>query len=362
LLLQPSDSICSMARFAPALLVASLRAADAQDLFIPARQLRGSTNASIVVPVEMENASLSLSNVTSLPSLLSEASADLWCTPVDDKCGGQLGPYKWHKKCCGHARCQKLFGSPDGTMKCVEKQPDPHGPDRGCWSSNGVICQYVFGEANRCYSTAAACSRETGKPQGCYEYNGARCKWVVGDRPSKCYTTKRRCEHQNRRLSEASHEDSSVAQSPDSSHSEDAEASSEGPEGLNALGQLRGSANASIAAPVAMENASLSNLTSQPTSLAAAAADLWCTPVDGKCGGQLGPIKWHKKCCGNARCQKLFGSPDGTMKCVRNHNHPPHQCVPHHGECGGPGRQTLPCCAPRLSCRKQFFSEIMKCM
>merc|ERR1712056_65283 len=96
------------------------------------------------------------------------------------------------------------------------------------------------------------------------------------------------------------------------------------------------------------------------TGLSAAAAGLWCTPVDGKCGGMLGPFKWHKKCCGNARCQKLFGSPDGTMKCVEKQ--PEQQCVPHHGECGGPGRQTLPCCAPRLSCRKQFFSEIMKCM
>merc|ERR1712151_1133759 len=55
---------------------------------------------------------------------MSAAAAGWWCTPVDGQCGGMLGPYKWHKKCCGNARCQKLFGSPDGTMKCVEKHPD----------------------------------------------------------------------------------------------------------------------------------------------------------------------------------------------------------------------------------------------
>merc|ERR1712087_141475 len=112
-----------------------------------------------------------------------------------------------HKNCCGSAKCQKLFGSPDGTMKCVEKQPEPHGPAHGCWSSNGAICQYVFGESTGCYGTAAACSRSTGKPQGCYEYNGAICEWVVGDAPSNCYETKGRCEHEHRRLSEAREEE-----------------------------------------------------------------------------------------------------------------------------------------------------------
>merc|ERR1712061_901012 len=134
------------------------------------------------------------------------------------------------------------------------------------------------------------------------------------------------------------------------------------------------------------------------TGVSAAAAGLWCTPVDDKCGGTLGPFKWHKKCCGNAKCQKLFGSPDGTMKCVERQ--PEQQCVPLHGECGGPGRrtetcchgtcetqpfmgvmkcvdkqcaaphsecggpgrQTLPCCAPGFSCKAQFFSAVMKCM
>merc|ERR1712084_158549 len=138
---------------------------------------------------------------------MSAAAADLWCTPIDDKCGGTLGPFKWHKKCCGNAKCQKLFGSPDGTMKCVEEQPEPHGPAQGCWSSNGAICQYVFGDSTGCYGTAAACSRSTGKPQGCYEYNGAICEWVVGDAPSNCYETKGRCEHNHRRLSEAKEEE-----------------------------------------------------------------------------------------------------------------------------------------------------------
>merc|ERR1711972_379265 len=72
----------------------------------------------------------------------------------------------------------------------------------------------------------------------------------------------------------------------------------------------------------------------------------WCEPVGGVCGG---PRKWPKKCCGNAKCERLLGG-DGTKKCVEQH--PVHQqCVHSHGECGGPGRRTLPCCAPWLSCK-----------
>merc|ERR1712050_493893 len=163
-----------------------------------------------------------------------EALASWGCEPVGGVCGG---PWKWPRKCCGKAKCQKLLGG-DGTMKCVEEHPEQQcvptsgecgGPGRrtetcchgvcesqslggsgimkcvekhmeptGCWSSNGAICQYVFGEANGCYRTAAACSMATGKPQGCYEYNGAICEWVVGDTPSSCYETKGHCERVHR--------------------------------------------------------------------------------------------------------------------------------------------------------------------
>merc|ERR1712060_601785 len=133
------------------------------------------------------------------------------------------------------------------------------------------------------------------------------------------------------------------------------------------------------------------------TGMMEALANWWCEPVGGVCGG---PWKWPKKCCGNAKCQKLLGG-DGTMKCVEEH--PEQQCVPIHGECGGPGRrtetcchgkcespsfvggngimkcvdkqcaaqhaecggpgrQTLPCCAPELSCKSPFGSAVMKCM
>merc|ERR1712113_1066305 len=34
----------------------------------------------------------------------------------------------------------------------------------GCWTSNGAVCLYVFGESDGCYGTAAACSSATGKP------------------------------------------------------------------------------------------------------------------------------------------------------------------------------------------------------
>jgi len=74
-----SDSICSMARLAVALL-ATLRAADAQDVFIPARQLRGSANASIAGPVETKN--------TSLPNLTSSLSAEAaWQSQTQSQSG-----------------------------------------------------------------------------------------------------------------------------------------------------------------------------------------------------------------------------------------------------------------------------------
>jgi len=393
---------------------------------VEARRLAEEPNS-----VQTENSSLPTSSST---GNLSEAAAGLWCTPVDDKCGGTLGPFNWHKKCCGNAKCQKLFGSPDGTMKCVEEQPEPHGPAHGCWSSNGAICQYVFGESTGCYGTAAACSRSTGKPQGCYEYNGAICEWVVGDAPSNCYETKGRCEHHHhRRLSGASEEENRtlVAEAAVGTCNPDPHCSWQGnqchccynggcdyeepcrcgqapsPQHAPAVPATPQHNAAPMVAPInSYSEDSEAGASEDPaglnsTGMSAAAAGLWCTPVDDKCGGTLGPFKWHKKCCGNAKCQKLFGSPDGTMKCVEKQ--PEQQCVPlhgecggpgrrtetcchgtcesqrgsgimkcahkhdeqcaaHHAECGGPGRLTIPCCAPEFSCKKQFLTAVMKCM
>merc|ERR1712151_1058486 len=118
------------------------------------------------------------------------------CVPTSGECGG---PGRRTETCChGVCESQSLGGS--GIMKCVEKHMEPN----GCWSSNGAICQYVFGEATGCYRTAAARSMATGKPQGCYEYNGAICEWVVGDTPSQCFETKGHCEQAHRRLNGSS--------------------------------------------------------------------------------------------------------------------------------------------------------------
>merc|ERR1712029_899888 len=65
---------------------------------------------------------------------------------------------------------------------------------QGCWSSNGEICLYVFGDSRGCFETAAACSSATGKPSGCYEYTGAICEWIIGDNPSNCFEVKGHCE------------------------------------------------------------------------------------------------------------------------------------------------------------------------
>merc|ERR1711972_936871 len=181
---------------------------------------------------------------------------------------------------------------------------------QGCWSSNGFVCEYVYGQATGCHETAAECVSATGKAPLCYEYNGAICVKVEGDTPSSnCHGTEALCE-------QAHHPFTPLK---------------------------------------LLETTSGTELNS--TGLSAAAAGPWCTPIADKCGGTLGPFKWHKKCCGNARCQKLFGSPDGTMKCVQEQ--PEQQCVPLHRECGGPGRLTLPCCQPELSCKAQFFSAVM---
>merc|ERR1711933_424075 len=50
------------------------------------------------------------------------------------------------------------------------------------------------------------------------------------------------------------------------------------------------------------------------TGIIEALTSWWCEPVGGVCGG---PWKLAKKCCGNAKCQKMLGG-DGTMKCSRS--------------------------------------------
>merc|ERR1712060_829994 len=61
-------------------------------------------------------------------------------------------------------------------------------------------------------------------------------------------------------------------------------------------------------------------------------------------------------CChGTCESQLSMGG-SGIMKCVDK------QCAAPHAECGGPGRLTLPCCAPEFSCKAQLSSAIMKCM
>jgi len=80
-----------------------------------------------------------------------------------------------------------------------------------------------------------------------------------------------------------------------------------------------------------------------------------CKQVGQVCGG---PGQWTQSCCGNAKCQKLFGG-DGTMKCVKeNHGgsgyNPGNQCKQAGEKCGGPGQQTLTCC--RGQCKAEWYN------
>merc|ERR1712060_692210 len=95
-----------------------------------------------------------------------------------------------------------------------------------------------------------------------------------------------------------------------------------------------------------------------------AVANLFCASIGEDCGPHsLGGLHWRKRCCGSARCQKFVGLPEGAMKCVEEHPVQPAQhCVAFNGECGGPGRQTQPCCIVGFSCKKENFFSVMKCM
>merc|ERR1712203_1090888 len=254
-----------------------------------------------------------------------EAVASLGCAPIGGKCGGLTGGwYPWSKRCCGSAKCQKFFGSTDGTMKCVEEHPE----QPGCWHLYGAVCQYDLGETTGCYETAAACSSATGKPAACYEYRGGKCEWWIGEtRPWKCYEAQGHCEEAH-----GDEEEDTATGGHLNSHIEDSDFGSQASTEINSTG------------------------------MSEAVASLGCAPIGGTCGGLTGGwYPWRKKCCGNAKCQKFFGSTDGTMKCVDEQ--PEQQCVAFNGECGGPGRQTRPCCVNGFRCQKEnYFSEVMKCM
>merc|ERR1712066_1186780 len=53
-----------------------------------------------------------------------EAVAGFWCAAIDGKCGGKFGTFSWKRPCCGSGKCRKELGSPDGSWKCVEEQPE----------------------------------------------------------------------------------------------------------------------------------------------------------------------------------------------------------------------------------------------
>merc|ERR1712203_377689 len=280
---------------------------------------------SVITPLDshVEVSSMGGRNSTELNSTgMTEAVANLWCASIGEDCGGSPGGFNWRKRCCGDGKCQKLYGSPDGAMKCIEEQPVE--PEQGCWVSNGAICQYETGVSTGCFATAAACSSATGKPPGCYEYNGAICEWVIGDDPSNCFETQGHCE------ARAAH---SVI-TPLDSHVEVSSMGGRNSTELNSTGMTE------------------------------AVANLWCASIGEDCGGSPGGFNWRKRCCGNGKCQKLYGSPDGAMKCIEEQPaQPQQQCVAFNGECGGPGRQTRPCCIDGFSCKKEnIFSSVMKCM
>lgn len=77
-------------------------------------------------------------------------------------------------------------------------------------------------------------------------------------------------------------------------------------------------------------------------------APVECKQVGQVCGG-LGQTP--QSCCGNSKCQKLFGSSSGTMKCVKEDYN---QCKQPNEKCGGPGMQTLSCC--RGKCQALWYN------
>jgi len=262
------------------------------------------------------------------------------CVPLQGECGG---PGRRTQACC-HGACESQFGG--SVMKCVTK------PQR---------------------------------PTGCYEYNGAICVWVVGDNPSRCYDSKRQCDHQHRRLGGASVEQNRTLESeaspvtcnPDPHCSWERNrchccynggCAYEAACKCGGDGTVDGLSNGSDAGAhdAAVQSLSEGSDTGaheshedsaelNSTGAMEALASLWCAPVGGVCRGKWLP--WQKKCCGSAKCQKLLGG-DGTYKCVEEH--PVQQCVPNHGECGGPGRRTETCC--HGTCENQLGGGVMKCV
>merc|ERR1719356_846946 len=69
------------------------------------------------------------------------------------------------------------------------------------------------------------------------------------------------------------------------------------------------------------------------------------------CGG---PGQQTQTCCGESKCQQLFGGSE--MKCSPL----PHTCVAEGEVCGGPGQQTQTCCS-ESKCQQLFGGSEMKC-
>merc|ERR1740120_392477 len=303
------------------------------------------------------------------------------CVPGNGECGG---PGRRTETCCGDAKCVSSVGG--GVMTCLQVHELADelnsvqtensslsasssagmsaaasmlelASSQGCWSSNGFICEYAYGQATGCHETAAECVSATGKAPLCYEYNGAICVKVEGDTPSSnCHGTEALCEQAHRPFTPLK-----LLETIRGTCNPDPHCSWKGDRchccyngGCDYEDACKcGHGQIEDSAVVSQDSAELNS-----TGLSAAAAGLWCTPIADKCGGTLGPFKWHKKCCGNAKCQKLFGSPDGTMKCVQEQ--PEQQCVPLHRECGGPGRRTEACC--QGTCERQRGGGVMKCV
>merc|ERR1712066_885541 len=86
-----------------------------------------------------------------------------------------------------------------------------------------------------------------------------------------------------------------------------------------------------------------------------------CVPSNGECGG---PGRETVPCCGDATC---MSSVTGVMKCLEVHKlavelNSELQCVPSNGECGGPGRQTVPCCGSAKCKSFGLGGGVMKCV
>ncbi|CAE7480041.1 unnamed protein product [Symbiodinium natans] len=76
-----------------------------------------------------------------------------------------------------------------------------------------------------------------------------------------------------------------------------------------------------------------------------------CVAVNEVCGGLGQP---SQQCCGNAKCQQLLGGSD--MKCVEQQS-----CVAVNEVCGGPAQLTQQCCG-NAKCQQLFGGSDMKCM